>query len=333
MSSSPVPSGVWPIPLLDNTLFIDNSSQERIQTCKRSAGYYLAHKREMNKSRPALRFGQIIHKILEYRYLNHGTYCDADCVKGMVNVADAEFAMWQGEPDDYRNYACAVSVIKKYTEQYAIEDFDIIKLSDGKLFVERMFAAPLGKIKVGRQLWVRNPDNTIEQRHVDEIVVVQKGKIDLVFRREGRIYGMDHKTTAIMGPSYFAEFELASQFHGYSWAIQQITGELPAGFVINGLGIRKPTKSGQALEFVRQTIPIYPALVSEWQLDTMQLIAEFINGCATNALPKETKWCVGKYGPCEFKPVCGLEPHLRMMSLYSNEYSQVTWDPLAEAQP
>lgn len=321
----------WPVPLLGNTLFIDNSSQERIQTCMRSAGYYLALKRELDKPRPALRFGQIIHKILEHRYLNHGLYCDEACVRGMVSVADAEFANWQGEPDDFRNYGCAISVIKKYTEQYAVEDFDIVKTPDGSPFVERMFAIPLGKIAVNRELWVRNPDNSIELKFISEIVVVQKGKIDMAFRREGFLYGMDHKTTSIMGPTFFAEFELASQFHAYSWAIRHIVGELPRGFVINGLGIRKPTKTGTALEFVRQTIPIYPALVEEWQVDTMQLVASFINGCATNALPKETKWCVGKYGPCEFKPVCGLEPHLRQMSLGSNEYRDVTWDPLKEA--
>lgn len=329
--TSPVPPGVWPVPLLDNTLFIDNSSQERIQTCMRSAGYYLAHKRELDKPRPALRFGQIIHKILEYRYKNHGAYCDADTVKGMVQVADQEFANYEADADDYRNYGMATAVIKKYTEQYAFEDFDIVKLGDGSLFVERMFAIPLGRIAVNRKLWVRNPDGSIEERHVDTITVVQKGKIDMAFKREGFLYGLDHKTTAIMGPSYFAEFELASQFHGYSWAIRHLCGELPRGFVINGLGIRKPTKTGTSLEFVRHTIPIFPALVTEWEVDTMQLVASFINGCATNSLPKETKWCVGKYGPCEFKQICGLEPHLRQMALYSNEYKAVTWDPLSEA--
>jgi len=329
--SSPVPSGVWPIPLVDNTLFIDNSSQERIQTCKRSAGYYLAHKREGNKSKPSLQFGRIVHKILEERYRNHGAYADADCIKAMVQVADTEFSQWPGEPDDFRNYGMATALIKKYTEQYAFEDFEIVHLADGKPFVERAFAIPLGRIAVNRTMWVRSPDGSIAQREVGLINVVQKGKIDLAFRREGMLYGLDHKTTSIMGSSYFAEFELASQFHGYSWAIRHMTGELPRGFVINGLGVRKPTKTGNSLEFIRHTIPIFPALVAEWEVDTMQLVAEFITGCANNALPKETKWCVGKYGPCEFKAVCGLEPHLRDMSLYSNEYKPVTWDPLSEA--
>lgn len=328
--SSPVPSGVWPIPLTDNCLFIDNSSQERIQTCKRSAGYYLGHKRELDKARTALTFGKIVHKILEERYRNHGMYVDADCVKAMVKVADHEFSAWPGDADDFRNYGCAMGVIKKYSEQYAVEDFDIVKLPDDSLFVEKGFAIPLGSISVERTIWVRNPDNTIEERYISEIIVVQKGKIDLAYRREGGLYGLDHKTTAIMGPQYFAEFELASQFHCYSWAIRHMLGELPRGFTINGLGVRKPTKSGNAFEFVRQTIPIFPALVAEWEIDTMQLVAEYINGSINNALPKETKWCVGKYGPCEFKPICGLEPKYRMMSLLSNEYRDVTWDPLKE---
>jgi PD-(D/E)XK nuclease superfamily len=324
------PENTWPIPLVDNAFFVDNSAQERMQTCSRSAGYYIGHKRELNRSRSALAFGKIIHKVLEKRYLEHGNYLDAGGVSAMVKVADAEFSQYQPEGDDFRNYGVAVNAIKKYADQYAIEDFEIVKLPDGSLFVERPFAIPLGTITINGPAWVRNPDGTIVQRDLGTIVVVQKGKIDLTYRRDGALYGLDHKTTSIMGSQFFAEFELASQIHGYSWAISKLVGELPRGFVINGLGIRKPTPSGKPLEFVRQTIPIYPALVAEWQTDTLQIVAEFIEGCRTNALPKETKWCVGKYGPCEFKQVCGLEPHLRMQSLYSNEYRDVTWDPLQE---
>ena len=55
-----------------------------------------------------------------------------------------------------------------------------------------------------------------------------------------------------------------------------------------------------------------------------------INKCSQGYLPKHTKWCVGKYGPCEYKQVCGLEPQYRELSLYSNEYRDVTWDPLTD---
>ena len=328
--NTPIPITQYAIPLVDDCLFIDNSAQERIQTCARSAGFYLGHKREGNKPRTALSFGKNLHSILEERYRNHGSYLANDGVAAMVKVADQVFdpAVHQSDPDDYRNYGMAIAFIRKYASQYPMEDFEIVKFADGTLFVERPFAIPLGTLTINAEGLVRNPDGTVTRRHISTITIVQKGRIDLAYRREGYLYGMDHKSTSIMGNQFFAEFELSSQVHGYSWAIEKLVGELPRGFVINGLGIRKPTKTGNALEFVRQTIPIWPALVAEWKQDTLQLCANFIRGCITGQLPKETKWCVGKYGPCEYKPVCGLEPQMREMSLYSNEFRDVEWDPL-----
>jgi hypothetical protein len=299
-------------------------------TCKRSAGYYIALKRELCKPKTAQAFGKIIHKALEKRYRDFGTYLGADASTAMTNAVTEEFQSWTPEDDDYRNYATAVSVIKQYAAQYQLEDFEPYRFPNGQLFVELPFAKPLGQIKIAAPLWVRNPDGTIERRTIDCITVIQKGKIDLVYRREGNIYGLDHKTTSVLGPQYFNEYELASQIHCYAWAINKIIGELPRGYVINALGVRKPTKTGKALEFIRQTIRIYPELVAEWEVDTMQLTAEFIEGCRTNQLPKSPKWCIAKYGACEFRQVCGLEPKLRSTSLYSNEYRDVTWDPLKE---
>lgn len=326
------PTSIWPIPLVDidthPSFLVDNSTQEKMQTCARSAGYKVCHKRELNKPNTAQTFGKIIHKALEDRYLNGGTYLDSERSQAMANVVTREYDTWQPEGDDFRNYGVAISTVKHYADTYTLEDFDIFTFPDGRRFVEMPFAIPLGTIHVDSDLWVRQSDGTLIQRHIPTITVVQKGRIDLVYRREGRLYGMDHKTTSIMGPQFFAEFELSSQVHCYSWAVQKLTGELPSGYVINGLGIRKPTKTGKSLEFIRQTIPIFPALVTEWETDTLQLVASFIEGARTDALPKMTKWCVGKYGFCEYKQVCGLEPHLREMALYSNEYRDVTWDPL-----
>jgi len=320
----------WPIPLVGNTLFVDNSTQERFQTCLRSAGYYVAHKRELNRPKPAQAFGKIIHKALELRYTTQSQVIDPGILQNMVSTVTKGFDDYTPPDDDFRTYDLAVATVKQYATQYNLEDFKVCSLPNGKPFVEFPFAIPLGEIAINRDMYVREPDGSISFRSVSNIVIVQKGKIDLVYEREGNIYGLDHKTTSIMGPQYFAEFELASQVHCYSWAIQNILGKLPSSYVINGLGIRKPTKSGKSLEFIRQSIPIFPALVDEWKTDALTLTSMFIDAATNNQLPKMTKWCVAKYGTCEYKAVCGLDPKLRYMSLYSNEFKNVTWDPLTE---
>lgn len=325
---------IWAIPLVDgDTLFMDNSSQERTMTCPRSAGFYTCHVREGNRPKPALEFGKIIHKILEERYRNHGIYCDASCVQSMVNVATEQFTTYEPDPSDFRNYGTAIDFVKKYTTQYALEDFELVRFTDGTPFVEQKFALPLGIVPINTLLWVRDTiTGEVTQKFVHDLKIVQKGKIDLCYRREGRLYGLDHKTTSMMGPSFFNEFELASQIHGYSWAIEHLVGELPSGFVINGLGLRKPTPFGKSHEYIRHTVAIQPGLVLEWIHDTLHIVREFVLQCAAGYLPKHTKWCVGKYGACEYKPVCGMPDwQQRMMSLYSNEYRAVTWDPLTES--
>lgn len=302
-------------------------------TCPRAAGFYTCHAREGNRPKAALEFGKIIHKILEERYRNHGIYCDATCVQAMVNVATTEFAKYEPDPSDFRNYGTAIAFIKKYTEQYALEDFELVRFADGTPFVEQKFALPLGVIPINTLVWTRDTTTgLLAQVFIRNLKVIQKGKIDLGYTRESRIYGLDHKSTSMMGPTFFNEFELASQIHGYSWAIKQLVGELPAGFVINGLGFRKPTPSGKPLEFVRHTVAIQQGLVDEWVHDTLHIVREWVLQCAAGYLPKHTKWCVGKYGACEYKPVCGMPDwQQRMMSLFSNEYRQVTWDPLTES--
>jgi hypothetical protein len=329
-----LPFGIVPIPLIDGAWFIDNSTTEKLVTCHRSAEYYVGHKREYNRTKSALEFGKIVHKVLERRYADHGPYLDVTATKDMLSEATEGFTAWSpDDPEEFRNYDTAVSLINKYSSEYMMEDFQVYKFPDGRPAVELPFAIPFGEVHLSSPgVWVREEDGTVHYNALLELLpIVWKGKIDLIVLREQAMYGMDHKTTSIMGPGYFGEFELSSQVHGYSWAIRKLTGRLPSGFIINGLGVRKPTRTGKSLEFMRHLIPIFPGLVSEWEQDTIHILANYIDQCKSGYMPKMTKWCHGKYGACEYKPVCSLEdPSMRYMALYSNEYRNVTWDPLKE---
>jgi ATP-dependent exoDNAse (exonuclease V) beta subunit len=239
-------NNTYSIPLVDgDTLFIDNSTLERFVTCPRSAGYYVGLRRELDKSRAALEFGKIIHEALAVRYARFPGYVSNECTAAMVAEIDRGFTKYTPDPDEFRNYGVAISAIQHYNSTYPMEEFEVVQVG-GKPFVEQPFAVPLGEIVVNDELKVRNPTtNEITTRHVAVLKIIWKGRIDLVFTKEGRLYPMDHKTTSIMGPGFFSEFELSHQVHGYSWAVKKILGQLPSGFVINGLGIRKPTKTGR----------------------------------------------------------------------------------------
>jgi len=319
-----------PIPLDDSdTFFIDNSTLERHVTCPRSAEYYILNKRETNVDKPALAFGGIFHKILEARYLRGTDYITEADTNAMLLAAQEGFAAYSPPDDDFRNYGAAVAGIQHYAQTYPVEPWNILPV-DGKPAIEIGFAFPIGEVSIEDTIWVKEPNGTVRQRYVKSIIIVWKGRIDMVYISQGSIYGLDHKTTSIMGPQFFKEFELSHQVHGYAWAIEQLIGQRIRGFTINGLGFRKPTRTGEQFTFKRHTIPIYDGLLDEWVKDTIYIVSDFFEMCRRGYLPKHTKWCQGKYGACPYKPVCTLPTDAqRKIYLNTGEYKDVTWDPLA----
>jgi len=323
-------SNALPLPLVDDCLFIDNSSMEVFTTCARAAQYYIIRKRELNRPRSALEFGKIIHHILEARYRLGTSQIDQPVLDAMHTKLNAGFQTYVPDLEDFRNYSTGVGFIEEYAKVYPFEEFTICQTD--KSCIELPFALPIGTIEINDTIWVREPDGLIRQRYVGTIQIVWKGKIDMIVRQPSTApFVFDHKTTSMMGPSFFGEFELSHQMHGYVWAANKLLGEPVAGVIINGLGIRKPTRTGKAFEFIRHQVHVYPQLLEEWQQDTIHIVSDFVAMAIRGYMPKHTKWCHGKYGACQFKSVCSLpDPSHRDLLLETNEYKAVTWDPLKE---
>lgn len=306
-----------PLRLVDgNHLLIDNSSLEVFTTCPRAAQYHFINKRRASEERSALKFGGIIHKALDARYrIAEPMYAQSPAVEtAMVAIIEQEFSTWQPGEDDFRTHSFAVELINKYGQTYPFESFEIVKVGD-KPFIEVPFAIPLGEI---------------DSPTYGKIVVIWTGKIDIVYRHDGRIYVLDHKTTSMMGPSFFVDFELSHAMHGYCWAVEQLLNETVYGYVINALATRKPTKTGKALEFERKVYSLSRPHLEEWKNDTMHIVSDFVAMAERDYMPKHTKWCVAKYGTCPYHKVCVLPPEQREFMIGSGEYEDITWSPLNE---
>lgn len=299
--------------------------------------FYKFFRREQARERAALSFGGIIHKALEKRYLmlkedtKHAMISD-EVIAAMLHEVRLGFSKWSPEVGEWRTYDAAVGAVLKYAAAYPIEMINVVA-------VERPFTKFLGYLNVHDLLVVdthKNEDGTITTsepyRFTGKLAVVWTGKIDLIYEVEKRLYYRDHKTTSMLGPSYFTEYELSSQVHGYGWAISQELGRLPTGAEINALGIRKPTKSGVPYEFQRKLIQIYPELVAEWQQDTLTHLQVLMDYASRGYFPKSTKQCSAKYGECQYKSVCTLcsAQERDIMLNHTGEYKDVTWSPLEE---
>lgn len=320
-----------PLPILDDdTLLIDNSSLEVGCTCHRAMEYYFCRKRQTASERSALRFGGIIHKALDLRYRAASPmHAQSPAVESvMLASLDNDFSAWQPPEDDFRTHSFAVELINKYGIAYPFESFEVVRLPDGSPFVEVPFAIPLGEVEINSDVTVLLPSGGTATRHVTTLKIVWTGKIDLAYVNDGRYYILDHKTTSMMGPSFFQDFELSHPMHGYCWAAEQLLGKPIYGYVINALATRKPTKTGKALEFERKVYHLSRPHLDEWKTDTLHIVTDIVSSAVRGYMPKMTKWCVGKYGTCQFHKVCTLPPEQRDFMLGSGEYEQVVWSPL-----
>lgn len=291
----------------DGALMLDNTSLETIITCPRRAYYYLIRKRESDGKKEPLNFGSAIHEALAHRYNNPTLYADAGLREASIAAALSWFEANPQPEDAWRTPDLAVRVIQKYYETYMAEPF-VVNSDDKGLIVERSFAIPIGVI--------------------GDIPVIWTGKLDLDVTLEGGEWLADHKTTSMLGAQYFQQFQNASQFIGYSWAMRQLTGRKPRGVLINAIAVRRPTKTGKEIEFARERVPISEGQVNEWQNNTMRIIATFLGYLESGYFPMHTAYCVNKFGLCPYFDVCTLPEEQREIMLGSRAFKDVTWSPL-----
>lgn len=352
-----------PLPLLDGDTFIcDNSTLEMHQTCPRAAQYGISHRRRTVDQRTALRFGGIAHKCLEIRYKADLPSLEqtTEIEKSMIVAAEREYKGVQdpaltspGDPvyvkgrepfivpdDDFRTLDRMVDLVTKYGEAYRYEPFDLVRFPNGQPFVEIPFSIPIGTLDVNADFWVQDlyqgPDGGVYKRgvptlrRVTTLKIVWQGKIDLAYTHAGGLYILDHKTSSIA--TNMGEFEISNQFYGYVWATEKMLRREVAGFVINRMICRKPTRTGIPFTFERKPIPVVRNLVNDWEKETVYMIADYVEMVRRQLMPKHTVWCVAKFGTCQFHKVCcnGDQQQMDFLLLESGEYEDNTWSPLKE---
>lgn len=322
---------VFPLRLTDGCLFIDNSSMSLITACLRKSAYGLSLAKKQARDETALRFGGIMHKALEARYM-HGTKVTPAIEQEMIKTLQAEFISWQPPEGDFRNLDQAVSCVTAYNKRYPDEDYDIVEVN-GHRGTETPFAVPLTELQINDHIWVSNNGAEPSLEFIESLPVFFTGRIDLVIDKP--MFGLmlkDHKTTSIGGGQFFTPFYTDFQFKGYCWAVKQLLGldRYPAGVTINGLINRRPTRTGKSIEFIRDDITFTPDVIDEWKESFISNLWIYIDAILRQDFPMQTQMCTHKYGICEFYDVCKLPLAQRAMMLNSGQYVDRTWDPILQ---
>ncbi|SRR6266536_549701 len=309
-----------PLQLVDDCFFIDNTFLERLTTCPRSLEYSELLRRIGSAAKPSLTFGSALHLALEQRYRRCGNRKPDLLEESEICLALSDFyRIPENMPpeDDWRNLNWAIEVFKQYNNHYATEPFDLLVNDKGEILTELPFVLELHK-------------------HGD-IRILFSGRIDLPVLWDKQTFVIDHKTTSVLGDNFFKDHRVSPQLFGYCLAFEQITKRKVNGFCVNAIRSRPaPAKPVGGFDrwwsegFGRHKEYIFPHQIEEWRHNTIALIEEFFWHYERAFMPQKKKWCVGKYGECQYYGVCDLPPDQRPVLLSSNLFTDNTWTPLHE---
>lgn len=315
----------------DFALSMDWTSISNLLSCPRKAEFNLIHSRTSFPG-PALAYGQSVHKALESWYLNLDKPL-AERFQLALGAGEAHQLLNPPPPGEWRDREQLEKTIAAYAKTYPKEPFEVLTEC-----VERPFELQLGEIEVDAEcLWPynlvtsdSNPENNVLPFYIRKILVQWTGVVDLLLRQHGELWTLDHKTSSRGGPSYFQGFEQSEQFIGYSWAAQKIFNVPIRGCALNAIFGRKPTKTGRGVDLERRFYEYTPERIEEWRFDMLEHCTDLIRYLMKGHFPINSTSCVGKYGTCEFLPVCNQPMENRGTLLMSDNYCTNIWDPLDE---
>lgn len=145
------------------------------------------------------------------------------------------------------------------------------------------------------------------------------GRADMIVDFCGALYLEDDKTTTQLGASWSRQWELRSQFQGYTWAARR-AGIPIAGTIVRGISILK-TKYDTL-----EAIPQYSTWeIERWEKqmlrDVQRMIACWQDGYFDFSLDN----ACSEYGGCIFQSTCKSPTPEQILELY---FEQRVWDPV-----
>lgn len=258
-------------------VFINSSSADIIQTCRRKA-YYSIHMdyRPSSGDSTALSFGSAIHKALEEFYrAGPGERSIDKCVDAFVACASGT-KLIELASDDKRSISNGKRIIEKYFSVYRDDPWIAVTDEHGP-FVERSF-----EIAVDSEINIF-------------------GQIDCLLKNveTGEIVVCDHKTSSSLGTDFMNRIKPNLQFSTYAWAARQLGWDVKR-VMINGIQVAK-TKTDLVRVFTERNQEDFNEMMETYN-DSIEMMRQARN---TNKWPLNSTAC-SHYGGCQYREVCSL---------------------------
>jgi hypothetical protein len=211
-------------------------------------------------------------------------------------------------PDSGKSAERTAGALEFYLSRYPFETDQAvpIQLPSGEKAIEFSFAEPLE---------IKHPESG------DPILYC--GRMDAIVNYAGGIFGLDDKTTSQLGASWPRQWDLRSQFTGYTWGAQK-AGLHMNGFLVRGVSILK-TKydTMEALTYRPQW------QIERWYEQTHRDIKAMIQCWESGYWDYKLDNPCLDYGGCLFRQVClskDPEPWLE------GGFEKRIWNPVAREE-
>jgi len=211
-------------------------------------------------------------------------------------------------PDSAKSLIRTLGALEFYFQNYPLAS-DVItpaQLPGNKLGIEFSFSEPLDFL-----------------HPVTKDPLLYVGRLDMLVSYAGNYYGLDDKTTSQLGASWSKQWDLRSQFTGYSWGIQK-SGINLNGFFIRGVSILKTKYDTQ------QAITYRPQwMIDRWYENLLKSLTRMQQMWEEGYFDYNLDHSCDDYGGCPFKRVClSSNPETWL----PGSFEQKVWNPVLRTE-
>jgi hypothetical protein len=147
---------------------------------------------------------------------------------------------------------------------------------------------------------------------------VYAGRFDMLGQWAGRPVIRDEKTTKYMGPGWSEQWDLRSQFIGYTWAVRELGLDLDT-VVIRGIAIQKTQiKQGEAIKMYDE------ALRTRWFRQLKRDVHKIVECWESHYWDFNLGDSCNQYGRCQFTNMCASAHR----EAWASEFTVRRWNPL-----
>jgi hypothetical protein len=210
--------------------------------------------------------------------------------------------------DSAKSLERTAGALEFYFENYPLGHDGAVPISfpDGRKGIEFSFAEPLP---------INHP--------ITGEPLLYTGRADMIAEAYGGQYVYDEKTTSSLGPSWARQWELRSQFTGYTWAAQQ-SGLNPQGVCVRGVSILKTKYDTCQVLTYRGAHE-----VDRWLDQTVRDIQRMVVAWEQGYWDYNLDHACSEYGGCALQSVCKSANPGIWLDQY---FVQRVWNPLARKE-